>query len=209
MGKMFLLLVDAHSKWIDIHMSSSQSTIEKLRQSFATFSLLKVLVSDNGTSFTTQEFQDFIQQNGIVHKRGAPYHPACNGLVERAFQTFKIGIRKLTVTLEARLSRFLFNYRITPQSSTGVSPAELMFGCPLRSCFDLIYPDVSSRVHKKQEQQQNNRHAPVAPRCLEIWYRPEISLPSNPIGFLQQLNSEQDLSHTRCCYQTNNYFADM
>ena len=69
--------------------SSSQSTIEKLRQSFATFSLPKVLVSDNGTSFTGQEFQDFIQQNGIVHKRGAPYHPASNGLVERALQTFK------------------------------------------------------------------------------------------------------------------------
>jgi len=90
--KMFLLLVDAHSKWIDVCMStssSSQSTIEKLRQSYATFGIPKVLVSDNGSSFTSREFQEFITQNGIIHKRSSPYHPATNGLVERAVRTFK------------------------------------------------------------------------------------------------------------------------
>ena len=38
-GKMFLILVDAHTKWIDIHItasSTSQVTIEKMRQTFAT-----------------------------------------------------------------------------------------------------------------------------------------------------------------------------
>ena len=44
-------------------ISSLESTIEKLRQSFAMFGLPKVLVFDNGTSFIEQEFQDFIQQN--------------------------------------------------------------------------------------------------------------------------------------------------
>jgi len=73
-------------------------------------------------------FQEFITQNGIVHKRSSLYHPATNGLVERAVQTFKNGMRKLRGPLETRLSRFLFNYHITLQSSTGVSPAELIFG---------------------------------------------------------------------------------
>ena len=78
MGKIFLLL-DAHSKWIDIHMSStssSQSTIEKLRQSFAMFGLPKVLVSDNGTSFTSQEFQYFIRQKGRYYtQKKCPVSP--------------------------------------------------------------------------------------------------------------------------------------
>ena len=67
---------------------------------------------------------------------------------------------------------------------------KLMLGHPLRSCFDLIYLDVTSRVHKKQEQQQNNCHAPVAQDVLEleILYMPDISLPPNIVGFLQQLN---------------------
>ena len=39
MGKMFLILVDAHSKWLDIHIvnsATSSPTIEKMRSTFAT-----------------------------------------------------------------------------------------------------------------------------------------------------------------------------
>ena len=66
-------------------------------------------------------------------------------------------MKKLTGSLETRLSRFLFNYRITPQSTTGVSPAELMFNRRLRSRFDLLYPDVSKGVQAKQILQQKSR----------------------------------------------------
>ena len=103
MGKMFLLIVDAHSKWMDIHITdtnSSQITINKLRQTFATFGLPKMIVTDNGSSFTSKEFQSFMMENGIIHKRSSPYHPATNGLAERAVQTFKYGIKKLSGPLE-------------------------------------------------------------------------------------------------------------
>ena len=39
-GKMFLVVVDAHSKWLDVHMTSStitSATLELLRRSFATW----------------------------------------------------------------------------------------------------------------------------------------------------------------------------
>ena len=39
MGKMFLLIIDAHSKWLDVHYVNSattETTIEKLRAAFAT-----------------------------------------------------------------------------------------------------------------------------------------------------------------------------
>ena len=48
MGHMFLLLVDAHTKWMDIHIVSSatsQSTIEKMRNTFATLGLPEMLVT--------------------------------------------------------------------------------------------------------------------------------------------------------------------
>ena len=57
MGKMFLLIIDSHSKWLDIHITSSSNsvvTIQKLRQTFSTMGLPKVLVSDNGPSFASQ-----------------------------------------------------------------------------------------------------------------------------------------------------------
>jgi len=59
LGRMFLILVDAYSKWVDVHMvhsSTSQLTIEKMRTSFATFNLPQTLVTDNGTQFTSAEF---------------------------------------------------------------------------------------------------------------------------------------------------------
>ena len=144
MGKMFLLIIDAHSRWLEVHMTSSSTssaTIELLRRSFATLGLPETVVSDNGTNFTSDEFARFLKKNGIRHIRTPPYHLASNGLAERAVQTFKEGMRKLKDgTLETKLSRFLFKYRLTPHSSTGTAPSELMFGRCLRSQLDNLHP---------------------------------------------------------------------
>ena len=149
-GKMLLILVDAHSKWIDVHITNSATsavTMEKMRNSFATLGLPEILVTDNGPAFTSSEFAQFMQRNGIRHVKTAPYHPASNGLVEWAVQTVKGGLKKLVEgSLETRLSRFLFTYRLTPHSTTGISPAELMMGKRLHSQFDLLQPNVSMRV---------------------------------------------------------------
>ena len=86
LGKYFLVVVDVHSKWIEIMVvpsTSAQHTIRHLRSVFATHGLPEILVSDNGTGFTSVEFQEFMKRNGIRHITSAPYHPATNGLAER------------------------------------------------------------------------------------------------------------------------------
>ena len=98
MGKMFLIIVDSYSKWIDSHVmntSTSQATIEMLRITFSTHGIPDIIVSDNGTNFTSDEFERFIQVNSIRHIRVSPHHPSSNGLAERAVQTFKEGIEKM------------------------------------------------------------------------------------------------------------------
>ncbi|XP_060786568.1 LOW QUALITY PROTEIN: uncharacterized protein K02A2.6-like [Neoarius graeffei] len=159
LGKMFLIIVDAHSKWIDVYptnSATSQVTIEKLRQCFSTHGLPQTIVSDNGTCFTSQEFETFLKQNGIQHKTSAPFHPASNGLSERAVQTFKQGIKKTKGDTGTKIARFLFNYRITPQSTTGLSPAEMLMSRRLRSTLDLLLPDVKSKIRKKQLKQKEH-----------------------------------------------------
>ncbi len=111
MGHTFLILIDAQSKWMEVctlPTTSSTCTIQCLRRIFATFGLPEVLVSDNGPNFTSAEFSVFLQRNGITHKKSAPYHPATNGLAERAVQIFKKGMRKQrSGSLQDKISRFL------------------------------------------------------------------------------------------------------
>ena len=158
MGKMFLLIIDAHSKWMDIHCvnsATSSVTIDKMRSTFASHGLPEIVVSDNGSNFVSSEFKSFLQKNGIKHISLAPYQTSTNGLVERAVQTFKQGMKKQgDVSVDTKLARFLLSYRITPQSTTGESPAQLRWRRSLRSHLDLLRPDVSTRVHLAQSRQK-------------------------------------------------------
>ncbi|KAL5509351.1 hypothetical protein EMCRGX_G004709 [Ephydatia muelleri] len=91
-GKTLFVLVNAHSKWLEasvVASTSSEQAIKALRRVFATHGLPEVLVSDNGTAFTSTEFQTFVKRNGFRHVKTAPYHPASNGLAERVVQTVK------------------------------------------------------------------------------------------------------------------------
>ena len=59
MGKMFLIVVDSNSKWIEVEVMSSitsEATIEKLRDTFARHGIPEQLVGDNGSQFTLHGF---------------------------------------------------------------------------------------------------------------------------------------------------------
>ena len=72
MEKMFFVLVDAHSKWMDmypVNSANSATTIECLRTSFSNYGLPELLVSDNGTCFTSTEFKDLLKKK---------WYPSCD-----------------------------------------------------------------------------------------------------------------------------------
>ena len=110
-GKMYLIVIDAHSKWIEAFPMTSATaltTIQHLRVLFAQFGVPEVIVSDNGSQFVAAEFQSFCRMNGIRHIQIAPYHPSSNGLAERAVKVFKQGIRKLTEgTVNDRIAKII------------------------------------------------------------------------------------------------------
>ena len=97
LGRMFLLVADSDSKWIEafpMSNSTSTATIEKLRATFATHGIPEIIVSDNGTCFTSSEFKSFMLNNKIRHITSAPYHPSTNGAAEKTVQTFKTAMKK-------------------------------------------------------------------------------------------------------------------
>ena len=71
-------------------------TIKKQEACLPPHGLPRTVVSDNGSVFTSSEFENFLQKNGICHIRTAPYHQASNGLAEKSFTDSK---RKLTEKL--------------------------------------------------------------------------------------------------------------
>ena len=58
--KLFLVVVDSHSKWLEVvpvPSTSSSYTIEALHHMFSTHGLPQIVVSDSGTAFTSQELK--------------------------------------------------------------------------------------------------------------------------------------------------------
>ena len=183
MGHMLLTLVDAHSKWLDAHLMqsiSSAKTIEKLRMVFVTHSLPRKVVTDNGPSFTSEELCTFMSENSITHVTTAPYHPSSNGLAERVVQTVKHGLKATKGdSPQERLSKFLFTYCITSQTTTGIPPAQLLMNCRLRSHFDRLFPDLQQHVQKKQAELNRQFPTTISSRCrtsrLETSFTQKIS----------------------------------
>lgn len=171
MGQMVLVVVDAHTKWIEAiptgNSCTSATTINKLRMVFATFGIPEMLVSDNGPAFKSEDFKEFVEKNGIRHLTTAPYHAASNGLAERAVQTVKQGLAKQTqADLPTKLARFLFSYRTTSNELTGSSPSEMMFKRQLHTRFDLLHPSRHNKVAIKQEKMKNRYDCQTKPRSV-------------------------------------------
>ena len=162
MGSMFMVVVDAHSKWLEVipmTTTTTEKTITELRKLFAAYGLPEQIVTDNGTQFTSEEFQMFMKQNAVKHIHSAPYHPATNGEAERFVQTFKRALKAAKSDPGStfdKLQRFLLSYRSTPNVTTAVSPAELFIKRPLRTRLSTIKPNLSARVAEQQALQKRN-----------------------------------------------------
>lgn len=158
-GHMFMLVVDAHSKWVEVSNVSTASTnvvMNVLETLFARYGLPRTLVSDNATCFTSAQFQQFLRTYNIKHVTCAPFHPASNGQAERYVFTFKQALKSLKNyqgDMQKRLNTFLYTYRRAPNVTTNESPAKLFLGREIRSKLDILRPDpikeVTSKLHKE------------------------------------------------------------
>ncbi|CAH8538525.1 unnamed protein product [Schistosoma rodhaini] len=156
-GRMFLVIVDALTKWPQIYAMATctaSETISKLFELFSCFGVPETLVTDNGSQFTADSFKHFCNINGIVHIRSPPYHPQSNGQAERFVDTFKRALLKGDGEGTSQvITRFLIAYRTTPNHIVpdGKSPAEAMFGRKIRTVFDAMLPP-KPMVGRRQNQ---------------------------------------------------------
>jgi transposase InsO family protein len=159
-GAMFLVCVDAFSKWPEVRVMSSTTvskTLNVLREWFSVHGIPEQIVTDNGPQFIAEEFDEFTKRNGIKHVKSAPYHPASNGLAERFVKSLKQSLKASVNdgrSLCQRLSSYLLTYRSTAHSTTGVPPCKLLFQRDLRTRLSLLQPSCEKSVLDKQSQQK-------------------------------------------------------
>jgi hypothetical protein len=202
---MWLIVIDSYTKWLEVKKMKSTSalaTCRKLREIFASLGLPRILVSDNGPQWTSDDFKQFCQSNNIQTIRSSPYHPKSNGLAERAVRTFK---ERMTASrdIDARLQQFLMSYRNAPQKSTGRPPSELIFGRRLRTRLELLKPDIRASMDKANFRQQLQHDKSATPRSFKdsdaVWvlnpsgsgYQPgEIHRRTGPLSYNVLMNEK-------------------
>ncbi len=92
------------------------------------------LLSDNGASYISGDLAEWLDDNGMDHVRGAPYHPQTQGKIERWHQTLKNRILLenyfLPGDLEAQIQAFVthYNHQRYHESLSNLTPADVYFG---------------------------------------------------------------------------------
>ena len=152
-GHSILVVVDYFSRYeLDILMSTSVDKIMwSLEKIFSRHGLPMSIKSDNGPQFRAAEFASFCSTNGIEHKKVTARWAQANGEVERQNQSLLKRIR--IAQLEKRdwkreLNTYLLAYRSLPHATTGVSPAELLFGRKIRTKM----PDICDRPETQHQE---------------------------------------------------------
>ena len=130
-GESLLVLVDSCSRWPEAAV-----IINRMKSCFAVHGLPEEIVTDNGPQFVAEEFDSYLRDHSITHRRVTPYWPQANSEVERFNRTLEKAIRAATTEgkdWKNEINTFLLNYRATPHCTTGKSPAVLLFGREIRT----------------------------------------------------------------------------
>ena len=109
--------------------------------------------------FSSFLFKDFAKKWDMTLTTSSPTYPQSNGMVERAIQTIKQLLRKADYEGKDPYLALL-NYRTTPLSGIGSSPAEMLMGRAIRNQLPFqdfhrqSNDDLKEKLQRKQELQK-------------------------------------------------------
>ena len=124
----FLIVTDVFSKYVLVRKlanSSSAVVCAEIATIVTELGLPHIIRSDNGPCYNSKEFQQLLQCYNITHHTSSPHHPRSNGFVERMVGVAKKLMDKAGSEGKPWISG-LYEYRVTPQSSSIASPLQLI-----------------------------------------------------------------------------------
>ena len=99
----YLIVVDDASRHVETYFLREKSAALTAFEHYVTFwqknkqKKVKILRSDNGGEFTSNDFNEFCLQNGIRREKTIPYTPQQNGVAERTIRTINTYARAMMI----------------------------------------------------------------------------------------------------------------
>ena len=144
-NRYILTVVDFATRYpeaVTLHKIETERVAEALLEVFSRVGFPKEMLSDRGTQFTSDMMKEVSRLVSTKQLFTTPYNPRCNGLCERINGVLKSMLRKICQERlkdwDRYLPAILFTYREVPQSSTGFSPFELLYGRTVRGPMQIL-----------------------------------------------------------------------
>ena len=136
----YLVYADRMSGWTEVAKLKNESfkSVKKhFLQWFERYGAPEEIASDGGPPFNGHEYKDFMRRWNVEVRLSSAYYAQSNGRAEVAVKTIKrllIGNRNpLTGDLDTeQAARALLSHRNTPNQSSRLSPAEMLYGHKIR-----------------------------------------------------------------------------
>ena len=162
-GKHYMLIVDYYSSFFEVNQLSSLSServIEVCKQHFARYGIPEIVISDNGTQYSSEQFRDFSEQYQFEHVTSSPHFPRSNGKAEKTVQIAKNLLKKAKREGSDPYLAIL-NYRNTPIDGLDASPAQMLMHRRTRTTLPtaskLLKPKVVPNVHENLKRKQETQ----------------------------------------------------
>ena len=103
---------------------TSRAVIKFLENIFLEHGYAQIIYSDGAGAYSSQEFENFVTQNGMTQKFSSPRHPSSNAVAESAVRNAKRLVQKTDSYDE--FQKALSRFRCCPMSD-GKSPASVFY----------------------------------------------------------------------------------
>ena len=178
-GRSWLVIVDRFSGWLSVHYYPRESTasdlIKSMKEYFCTFGIAESFSSDGAKVFTSQQFTKFLKDWGVKeHRVSSAYHAHGNLRAETSVKSCKRILMENTRSDGSpdidKVTRAIMQHRNTPDTEYKLSPAQIVFGRPIKDFLPINPATFSpSEVWIDNREKRELALRPRIMRGLERW----------------------------------------